>query len=227
MTSSEKFPVKKERKKVVNRAVSVEQLMRANLKGLEFTGSWHDSFGKPELTGSWLVWGHSGNGKTRFALYLAKYLTGFGKRVIYNSLEEGVSLSMQTAFNECGMQEVQRRFVLLDKEPISELQERLLRPKSPDIIIIDSIQYSGMNYADYIKFTNTFRRKLFILISHADGKLPEGRVARSIRFDSNVKIWVYGYVAFPVSRYGGGTPYTIWEQGAYEFGHLNLENINK
>jgi hypothetical protein len=71
-----------------------------------------------------------------------------------------------------------------------------------------------MNYSDYKKLRDNFRGKLFILVSHAEGKLPEGRVAKNIRFDAMVKIWVEGYMAWPVSRYGGGEPYIIWEEGA-------------
>ena len=195
--------------------------MRTNLKGLEFEGEWLDAIGKPEVTGTWLIWGNSGNGKTRFALQLAKYLATFGKRVAYDSLEEGVSLSLRTAIAETSMQEVSRRFILLDKEPVSELIERLSMRRSPDVVFIDSIQYTGMNYTDYKKLRDKFRHKLFILISHAEGKLPEGRVAKNIRFDAFVKIWVEGYRAFPVSRYGGGEPYTIWEEGADACLHPN------
>ncbi len=199
------------------RAVSIQRLFSTDIHGLEFTGSWYESIGKPELTGTWLIWGNSGNGKTRFALQLAKYLTTFGKKVAYNSLEEGVSLSMRNAIAECNMQEVSRRFMLLDKEPIAELIIRLEAQRSPQVVVIDSIQYTGMNYSDYKKLRDKFRNKLFILISHAEGSHPAGRVARSIRFDAFVKIWIEGYKAFPMSRYGGGEPYTIWEEGAMNY----------
>lgn len=181
---------------------------------MDFAGEWLEAIGRPELTGTWLIWGNSGNGKTRFALQLAKYLTTFGMRVAFDSLEEGVSLSLRTAISDTGMHEVSRRFMLLDKEPVPELMERLAKRKSADVVIIDSIQYTGMNYSEYKKMRDRFRNKLFILVSHAEGKLPEGRVARSIRFDAFVKIWVEGYMAWPVSRYGGGEPYIIWEEGA-------------
>jgi hypothetical protein len=196
------------------RAVSVTQLLNTNLNGLDFAGEWLEAIGRPELTGTWLIWGNSGNGKTRFALQLAKYLTSFNLRVAYDSLEEGVSLSLRTAISEEGMQECSRRFILLDKEPVPELIERLSMRRSADVVIIDSVQYTGMNYSDYKKLRDNFRGKLFILVSHAEGKLPEGRVAKNIRFDAMVKIWVEGYMAWPVSRYGGGEPYIIWEEGA-------------
>jgi hypothetical protein len=74
-----------------------------------------------------------------------------------------------------------------------------------------------MTYNDYKTLRSLFPQKLFILISHAEGKNPAGRVAKSIKYDAFVKIWVEGYRAFAVSRYGGGEPYTIWDEGADEY----------
>lgn len=195
------------------KAVSVSELYNTNFKPLGFTGDWLKSIGDPEMRGSWLIWGNSSNGKTRFALQLTKYLANFG-RVAYNSLEEGASLSMKEAFKSVGMESVKRKVILLDQEPIKGLVKRLEKQKSPQFIIIDSVQYTGMNYADYKKLREKFPRKLFVLISHADGKTPSGRVAKQIRFDAFVKIWVEGYTAYPESRYGGGEPYVIWDEGA-------------
>lgn len=199
-----------------NRAVSVSQLLSTNIRHVEFDGEWLASFGKPQLTGTWLVWGNPGNGKTRLALQLAKYLCSFGKRVAYDSLEEGASLSMKNALIDCNMREASLRFILLDQEPVEELVKRLSKQKSPDVVIIDSVQYTGLTYAEYKRLRDKFRSKLFIMISHAEGTQPSGRVAKSIRFDAFVKIWVEGFKAYPVSRYGGGEPYTIWEEGAIE-----------
>lgn len=194
------------------RAASLDQVLRTRFKVLPFEGEWKDAIGCPELTGSWIVWGNSGNGKTRFALQLCKYLCQFG-RVAYDSLEEGVSVSLVKAIKETNMMEVRRKFVVLDKEPIDQLTERLEKPKSPDIVCVDSLQYTGMSYEQYKALKERFPKKLFIWISHADGTLPEGRVAKKVRFDSNVKVFVQAYRAEPVSRYGGGKPYIIWEEG--------------
>jgi len=201
----------------MSRAVSVSQLYNANHYPMSFSEQWFNLMGNPQRTGSIIIWGNSGNGKTRFALQLAKYLCEFG-RVGYNALEEGASLSMKKAFIETGMQDVKRKIVLLDKEPIVDLFTRLEKRKSPDFIFIDSLQYSGMNYKQYQALVNEFRTKLFVLVSHADGKHPAGRVAKSIRFDANVKIYVEGYRAYAASRYGGtGEPYTIWDKGAIDY----------
>ena len=194
------------------RAASLDQVLRTRFEVLPFEGEWKDAIGCPELTGSWIVWGNSGNGKTRFALQLCKYLCQFG-RVAYDSLEEGVSVSLVKAIKETHMMEVRKKFVVLDKEPIDQLTERLEKPKSPDIVCVDSLQYTGMSYEQYKALKERFPKKLFIWISHADGTLPEGRVAKKVRFDSNVKVFVQAYRAEPVSRYGGGKPYIIWAEG--------------
>lgn len=206
----------------INRAISVTQLYNQKFKKMGFTDKWLDSFGDPELTGTWLIWGSSGNGKTRLALQLVKYLSGFA-RVAYNSLEEGCSLSMQRAFVETGMNEVGNRVILLDKEPICELIKRLKKRKSPDVIVLDSVQYTGLTYAEYKNLRDMFPKKLFVLVSHADGTQPAGRVAKSIRYDAFVKIEVSGFVANVTSRYGGGAPYIIWDEGMKLFESNNTK----
>ena len=123
---------------------------------------------------------------------------------------------MAVAIRDVGMTGA-KGFILLDKEPIEELAVRLRKRKSPDVIFIDSLQYSGMNYAEYKALRDEFRNKLFIFISHADGREPKGQVGKSIKYDAFVKIAVIGYRAFPQSRYGGGAPYTVWEKGAMEY----------
>lgn len=196
----------------MGRAASVEQVLRTRFKVLPFEGEWKEAIGCPEMTGSWIIWGNSGNGKTRFALQLCKYLCQFG-RVAYDSLEEGVSASLMKALQETSMMDVRRRFVVLDKEPIDQLMERLSKGKSPDVVCVDSLQYTGMSYEQYKALKERFPKKLFIWISHAEGAQPEGRVAKKVRFDSNVKVFVQAYRAEPVSRYGGGKPYIVWEEG--------------
>ena len=192
---------------------------------LPFSGKWEASFGCPELKGSWLIWGNSGNGKTRFALQLCKYLCQF-RKVAYNSLEEGCSESMKDAARQVGMGEVERRFLLLDMESKKELEKRLEARKSPDIIFIDSLQYFRLTMNDYERYKKKFPNKLFIFVSHAKGKDPKGSMAESIRYDAFVKIWVEGYKAFPVSRYvtnGEIQPFTIYTKGAEDY----WGNINK
>lgn len=197
----------------IKRALSVTDIKNYKPVELNFEGDWKASIGTPELTGTWLIWGNSANGKTRFALQLAKYLTKF-RRVAYNSLEEGLSKSMQSAIIDTGMD---KNFILLNKVSIYDLKSRLRKRKSPDVIFIDSLQYTGLTYNEYKHLREEFPNKLFIFISHAEGNEPRGNVAKSIKYDAFVKIPVIGYAAYPQSRYGGGEKYIIWQYGYEKF----------
>jgi len=198
----------------INSAYGITQFYSKNFKTLPFTGDWFGLVGEPELSGSWFVWGNSGNGKTSFAVQLAKYLSSFG-RVAYDSIEEGLSESLRRAFQIANISETDD-IILLDKEPIEKLKIRLKKKKSPSFIILDSFQYTGLTAHTYKQLVSEFKNKLFVFISHADGRRPAGRSANTVHYDSNVKIWVEGFKAFAKSRYGGGSEYIIWQQKAEE-----------
>ena len=183
-----------------------------------FTGAWEASLWRPAKSGTWLVWGHSGNGKSSFVMQLAKYLCKFEK-VIYDSLEESTGLSVQKSLRRHGMADVARRFVILDREPMAMLSERLKRKKSPGVVIIDSFQYSGLTYAGYKQLKEEHPSKLFIFISHAEGTRPEGRAAKKVEYDADIKIFVEGFKASCKSRFMDrpGVPFVIWEEGAVKY----------
>lgn len=198
----------------MTRAKSVSELLATKIETFPFRDEWYDAFGEPERRGVWLVWGNSGNGKTTFVVQLCKYLCQF-ERVIYDSLEEGAGLTMKNTLIRCGMLEVNRRFLLLDNEPMKELSERLQKRKSPGIVVIDSFQYTQMTYKQYVAFKEKHRDKLIIFVSHAEGKFPSGRSARSVMFDASQKIYVEGYRAFSKGRFlGPKKQIDIWPEEA-------------
>lgn len=201
----------------MKRALTITDIRKYKAKTYLLDNGLDLALGEVELTGSWIVWGGSANGKTRFALQLAKALAKH-VRVAYDSLEEGLSLSMRHAIEDVGFSDVKRNFVLLDGESVSDLKERLRKQRSPKVVIIDSLQYTGLTYTEYKKLRDEFRSKLFIFISHAEGHNPKGAVANSVKYDAFVKIYVEGYRAYPQSRFGGNEPYTIWEEGAKQYG---------
>lgn len=200
----------------LKRAVSVDEILKKKFIEMPFEGKWEASFGVPERSGVWIIWAESGNGKTNFALQLAKYLAGFC-RVAYDTLEEGARKSFKLAIILANMREVSRRFIILNREPLIALKVRLRRRKSPDIVFMDSIQYTGMTKQDYIELKEEFDKKLFVFISHADGKNPKGSLADFVRYDADIKIRVEGYKAFPTSRYGGNKEFVIWPKGASDY----------
>ena len=205
-------------------AKGVREMLSMKYDTFDFRGEWYEAFGLPEKRGVWFVWGNSGNGKTSFVMQLCKYLCRFG-RVAYNSLEEGVSLTMQNAMKRFGMIDVNRRFLLLDAESMEQLGIRLDRQKSPDFVVIDSFQYTMMTFKQYIEFRERHKNKLLIFISHADGRLPSGRSAKSAMYNADLKIYVEGYRAFSKGRYIGPKKYfDIWPEEAERYwGNKTIE----
>lgn len=212
-------------------ALSVYQVLKGKPNLMSFDGIWEETIGHPEMAGSWIIWGQSFNGKTSFAMMLAKYLTRFDK-VLYNSMEEGASRSIQIALERAQMQDVSKRFNLLEGEDIDELIERLSHKKQPRIVIMDSLQYSSLNYDRYKLLKRKFPKTLWIWISHAEGRLPEGRLANKVRYDSMVKIRIEGYRAFINSRFKSDVNMeknhiTIWEDGAKRYWGEDYDNNDK
>lgn len=207
----------------MKRLLSNCDVTRASFDVAPFEGKWLDSFGRPELKGTWVVFGTSGSGKTTFALMLCKYLAQF-KRTMYNSLEQGLSRSMQLAWDRVGMYEAGRGIIFGNMIQMEELRVRLAKPKSPHIILIDSLTaIQGFRKKDYNELIKEFPQKLFIFIAHEKNKKAYPAVAEYIRCLSDVKIHVAGYRAFIMSRFEdstlgeGGKDFIIWEQGAARF----------
>lgn len=173
-----------------------------------------------ELTTSFImiVWGMSGNGKSNFLMRLITALMEFGK-VLYVSLEESDEKSFQQlVFRHLNLEKHNGKIEFATHEmTFDALVAKLKKKKSPQFIVIDSLQYWNITYEQYKLLKETFHRKTFIFISHAEGKNPKGVTAASIRYDAGIKVRVEGYIAFVTSRYGGGENYVIWEDGAKKY----------
>ena len=203
----------------MNRALTPSNIRNKKRTIYKFEDKWLKGFGNIEKGTRMLVYGESGNGKSMLVFLLAKYLRKFG-RVAYNSLELGDSLALNTIMNEAG---IKNEIIIYNRETVEQITERMKKHKSPEFLIIDSLQYfrdndgNGMSYKKYIEFTQELSNKVLIFISHGKGKNPEGKLAESVKFDVDCKVFVKGFKAFITSRYGGGEPLTIWEEGAKQF----------
>ncbi|MCR5714409.1 MAG: ATP-binding protein [Bacteroidales bacterium] len=217
----------------MKRAFSNRDLQRRQFDAAPFDGVWRSAIGRPELHGSWIIYGGSGSGKTTFALQLAKYLTRFG-RVAYDTLEQGLSLSFQRAWLMAGMDEAGNRVVVLDREPMADLRERLARRKSPDIVIIDSLTcLPGFGKVEYMQMMRTYSQKLFIFLAHERQGRPDPAIAETVRRLSEVKMRVEGFKVFTVSRYTvperqeGIDEYIVWPEGADGYWNNRIINTTK
>ena len=211
----------------MSRTLSAKQVLTIKYRTIAPGGIWADCVGTIGRSGVIFFWGNSGNGKSTAALSLCRELTRFG-RVLYVSLEEGYAMSLQNAIRRTGLAEVGARFQVLDRATVGELDERLSKRRSAEFVAIDSFQYLGMSYRQYCEFRRKHDNKLLIFISHADGRQPKGRAARSVIYDADLKIWVEGHTAFSKGRFIGSTGRAVlWEKGAEEyFGEKPLKDRN-
>ncbi|MEZ5017363.1 MAG: hypothetical protein R2800_09950 [Flavipsychrobacter sp.] len=195
--------------------IGVKQLLQKKFKELQFEGRWQASFGNPEVNFKCLIHGESGNGKTRFCVMYAKYLTQF-KKVLYVSEEEGISKTIQQAFRDEDMHEVSKRLILAEKTTFTELVDYLSKRNRPDIIFIDSLDYLRLTTEQFKQLVKLFPKKSFVIVAWGKGDFPKSQYAKDVEFMCDIKIRVNKYVAYPRSRFGGNLPFIIWEERVSE-----------
>lgn len=191
-----------------------------------FDGAWYKLVGAPEVGASWLVWGESGSGKTSLMLSLCKYYTRFA-RVLLTPLETGISGALKNAMVRAEMDQVKDRFSVMPSRSSMEDVAARLRKKGKskfDVVLIDSLQYTGWNAKKYYDFCEEFPRVTKIFISHADGKNPDGSLGKKARYHADVKVRIEGFTAFAESRYAESLPVPLcfYEAGAKEYWGLNF-----
>lgn len=199
------------------KVLGVKQLLDKKYRVVgDLSPEMHAALGDIEDSFVCIIYGNSANGKTNFTIQLCKELCHLGV-VLYNSHEEGHGKTIQDLAIRHNLDEFNGKFRFLENESFDDLFARLKKKHSPKIVVTDSIQYAGWSFDQYKKMKETFKRKIFLFISHADGKEPKGTVAKGIKYDANIKIWVTGYMAIIRSRYGGTMNYVIWPDAAKKF----------
>jgi len=201
----------------MQRVISISELLATKRKLMGFEGVWLNHLGNPERSGAWLIWGKSAHGKSTYVVKLMRYMAEKNK-VLFYCLEERNGESIAKKMIEFNMSAVSKNFGMLQSEPLEDMIARLKKPKSAHVIVIDSLQYLGIEKSDYINLQALFPDKLFIYISHADGMKPLGSLASFVRYDASIKIHVNGFLARADSRYftGGQSTSIIIREGPYE-----------
>jgi len=186
------------------------------------------SFGRLTSNFTMIVWGLSANGKSNFLMQFLPPLMPYGN-VLYVGLEEGFESTMQILANRnLNSDQHSGKIQFADSEmTYDQLIIKLKKKKSPRFIVIDSLQYWNITYEQYKRLKEMFKRKTFIFISHADGKLPSGKVAKDIMYDCGIKVRVEGFIAFVKSRYGGHNPYIINEELAKQYWGAKYKKVTK
>jgi len=205
----------------MSRAYSVKNIYDAKFDIMPFENEWRDAIGCPQYSGTTIIMGPPKNGKTSFAMKWSKQLARFG-RVLYHPVEEKLSLSIKEQLERVEMIDVGSKFIMTNgDDSVDELITRLDKHCSPNFIVIDSIQFWDLRWADYKRLKQRFPNKRFTYVSHLKGNLPEGITAERIWKDADSIFRVEGFKAFPTGRYGGGEPITINERLANEYWGLS------
>ena len=189
------------------KTLNVKTFLKKKFELLPFSGLWQKSFGNPCKQFSMMIYGPSGEGKTTLAMQIGKELTNYGK-VAYNSIEQGDSHTLQMIVEQNHIDMVSNKFQIIAGENLAELSVRLRKQRSPDFVIMDSIQYLNATKEEYFAFKKEFYpKKGIIYISHVEGKdldSVKGALAKSIWYDVDIQVPVKGFKGFPKKRLNGG-----------------------
>lgn len=198
------------------KAISISNMLKKKHSTFTFRLPWSLAFTEnPSDSGIWLIWGKQKNGKTSFALMLAKFLATLCK-ILYISAEEGTDKEFVDACRRSGISENDKNLQFLEYTPLAEVREILKRRNSPHAVVFDNLTV----YRDDFKqnaiqnLKNEFPDKLFIFLSHEDRNEPSPSVARNAIKLAKVIIHIKGLKALVSGRGEVGGVYNIDEQKA-------------
>ena len=87
---------------------------------IDFDGEWYLAFGRPEKSGCWIIYGKSGQGKSSFALQLARKFDEMGLRVLYLTLEMGACDDFVNSVLDVGISSKTNNIIYSDEATIKE-----------------------------------------------------------------------------------------------------------
>lgn len=215
----EKTPSK--RRKLTGKNSPIKQFMMVKRSDISemLSPEFLNCLGKIDEGFDIFIFGGSGDGKSSFAAQLLKELSPLGKK-LHILYEEGFSSSVKMNIERNGIADLPE-YVLMDNCSFDDLMYLLGRKNSPRIVVIDSFQYARFTKQQWLaikdKYVKGKKKKIFIIISHADGKKPRGSVAIDALYDAQIKVFVKGKIAFIKSRYEGKQNFVIYEKGAKDY----------
>jgi KaiC/GvpD/RAD55 family RecA-like ATPase len=169
--------------------------------------------GNAERKGCWIIYGHEKNGKTWFALKLAKEIARH-ERVAYISAEEGLDDSFTGVVRRAGV--IASDDILWNEYlSVDEIIEKFQKRRSANIIIIDNL----IMYSDEMKPTEIKKKlldalpfKLIIFVAHEERKEAYPAIARMAKKLAKVIFHIEGLKAFVTSRFSPGGEIVIDEE---------------
>lgn len=201
------------------RSLSFDNVRNKKYEYIPFGKDFMDAFGKRQRTGAWMVYGKSGQGKTSFTFQLGREFDRIGYKVLFVSLEMGVESDFKESLLGY-MSSSRSGMIFWDEMPkFEEFDEFLGKQRSPDVIIIDSLQSLegeiDVTASQLIELRKKYKKKIFVYISHVEGREVQGTTAYRVKRDCFSRIEVDGFCARYISRGAAGPKgyYVIWKEG--------------
>jgi hypothetical protein len=208
------------------RTLSIANIMKMKHSSFRFEAPWNEAFTQePSDNGFWMIWGKEKNGKTWFALLLAKYLATLTK-VLYVSAEEGVGKEFCESIKRANIAVSDKNLGFLEYTPISEIRSILSKRNAPQVIFLDNmtIYNSELKSGELQRLKDEFPRVLFVFIAHEERGEPYTASAKLCKKLAKIIVHVQGLRASVSGRCKGGE-YLIDEEKAVLFwGETELVN---
>ena len=174
--------------------------------------------------GMWLISGKEKNGKTSFALMLAKSLAS-NHKVVYVSAEEETDDSFVAAMRRAGIT-VSDRIKWEEYLPFESIIEQYSKVRTADFIFIDNLTaYTDeVRRADILKVKKSFPAgKTLVFVAHEEGNRPDPESALAVSKFAKIKFRVVSMNVMVTSRYanGGGNIVIDEDRKALFFGEVS------
>ena len=141
------------------KAIPLESLKNKKFETLPFSDKWEELIGTPAANFCMMISGKPGQGKSYFSLELSAYLASNFGTVLFNSSEEGASLSLQNKTNSFDITNI----YLGEAKDVNSLQ--LLLSNSPyRFVVIDSVNDMNISPQELRKLRGLHPTKGFICI---------------------------------------------------------------
>jgi hypothetical protein len=178
-------------------------------------GEYNGLFGRCESRFVVTLYGHSGSGKSVFALRLADYFAKNIGKTLYNSHEEKINQTLRDRINEWNIDAPRLFFgnALKFERMVDVIRKNYYRA-----VFIDSVKYMDFTDAQLKELREIFaKRKLAIVMVNFGEKLgvPSGTSGKDLLHASDVKCFFKGgrlnvtsrYLQAPVDRVLFGSKY--------------------
>lgn len=164
-------------------------------------GEYNGLFGECESRFVMTLYGHSGSGKSVFALRFADYFAKNVGKTLYNSHEEKINQTLRDRINEW---DINARRLFVGNALKFDRMVDVIRKNHYRAVFIDSVKYMDFTDEQLKELRETFaRRKVAIIMVNFGEKLgvPSGSWGKDLLHASDVKCFFKGGRLNVTSRY--------------------------